>query len=397
MTTEAAPSSSPMSVFEAAYAGRWNASALGAHKGAAGRDIIGFLDTGFPEEIAMAAGMLPVLLTGDPGGSTSATNGNVDLGLPGRARQLYEGFLTGRYDFAGAVGITGGDRHLANTYGFLDARRRLTGRDPGNRLFYLERARGTYREHRDFNRDRLALFRQALAAHTGRRIDDAALSEAIALVNRTRSLLQQLAEVRVNSPGIISGTQAATISLAAMLMPKQDFNRALETLLETLPVQEPPSDRQRVFLTGSPVDHTAVHQAIEEAGATVVGENVEFCGRYADTPVREDIDPLEAIADRYTYKYPDAWAFGRDRRLARNIAMARQSGADAVLFFHSLYDSSTGWDFPDLRAGLLREGLPTVAVQDQPYLVGPELSERIAGALRGTRPRRAAGPAQLTA
>src|SRR5438067_1111272 len=118
---------STMGVFEAAFAGRWDGSTIGAHAGATGKDVIGFLDTGFPEEIAIAAGLLPILLTGDPYGDCPVTEGQVDLGIPGRAHQLYEGLITGRYSFASAVGITGGDRYLANTYGFLDAQRELTG------------------------------------------------------------------------------------------------------------------------------------------------------------------------------------------------------------------------------------------------------------------------------
>lgn len=362
----------PMDIFETAYTNRWGGSALGAHPGAAGKTIMGFLDTGFPEEIALAAGMVPVLLTGDPHGTTAATEGHVDRATPGRARQLNEGFLTGRYDFADTVTITGGDRYLANTYGFLDAYQQASGQTVAKKLFYLERARGTYREHRDFNRDRMALFRHALAAHTGTAIDDDALSEAIAVINRSRRLLQRLAQARVSTPGVVSGTQAVTIQLASMLMPKQDFNAALETLLDDLPQQTPETDRPKVFVTGSPVDHIEVHQALETAGALVVAENMEFAGRYDHTLVREDIDPLEALADRYTYKYPDAWGFGRDRRISWNLKTARQSGADAVLFFHTRYDSSTGWDYPDLRAGLQRQEIPTFAVPDQPYLMGEE-------------------------
>lgn len=369
-----------MDIFEAAYAGRWDGPALGAHTGGAGKAIMGFLDTGFPEEIALAAGMVPVLLTGDPHGTTAATEGHVDRAIPGRARQLYEGFLTGRYDFTDAVTITGGDRYLANTYGFLDAYHQTSGQSVTGKLFYLERSRGTYREHRNFNRDRLGLFRHALAAHTGTTIDDDALSEAIAVVNRSRRLLQRLAQARVSTPGVISGTHAVTIQLASMLMPKQDFNAALEGLLDHLPQQVTATDRPTVFLTGSPVDHIEVHRAIEAAGAHVVAENMEFAGRFDHTLAREDIDPLEALADRYTYKFPDAWGFGRDRRISGNVKTARQSGADAVLFFHTRYDSSTGWDYPDLRAGLHHQDIPTFAVPDQPYLMGEEggLAARIA-------------------
>lgn len=380
---------SNMDIFEAAFAGRWDGSAIGSHAGAAGKDIIGFLDTGFPEEIAIAAGLVPILLTGDPYGDCPATEGTVDRGIPGRARQLYEGLLTRRYSFASAVGITGGDRYLANTYDFLDAQRELTGTAAVDKMFYIERARGTYREHRDFNLQRLQMFRDSLAAHTGKRIDDVALAAAIALVNESRRLLQRLADLRMSSPGIVSGTDAAKITLASMLMPKEDFNTALRGFLEQLPQNISATERPTIFLAGSPLDHFTIHEAIESAGALVVWENVEFSGRYEHGLIREDIDPMEAIADRYTFKFPDAWAFGRDRRLAIHVKTARMSGADAVFFFHTLYDASTGWDYPDLRNALNKLDIETRVMHDEPYRIADpaDLASRIADAIAGIRKR----------
>jgi benzoyl-CoA reductase/2-hydroxyglutaryl-CoA dehydratase subunit BcrC/BadD/HgdB len=378
-----------MRIFDAAFAGRWDGSAIGSHAGAAGKDIIGFLDTGFPEEIAIAAGLVPILLTADPYGDCPATEGKVDLGIPGRARQLYEGLLTGRYSFASAVAITGGDRYLANTYGFLDAQRELTGTAAVDKMFYIERARGTYREHRDFNLQRHQMFRDSLAAHTGRKIDDDALAAAIALVNESRRLLQRLADLRMSRPGIVSGTNAAKIALASMLMPKEDFNAALRGFLEQLPQDVAATELPTIFLAGSPLDHFAIHEAIEAAGTLVVWENVEFSGRYEHDLIREDIDPMEAIADRYTFKFPDAWAFGRDRRIASHVKTARKSGADAVLFFHTLYDASTGWDYPDLRDALNALDIKTRVLHDQTYQIAdrPQLASRIADAVAGIRKR----------
>lgn len=378
------------SAFETAVQQRWDGAALVAN--AAGKQILGYLDTGFPEELAIAAGMVPVLLTGDPQGTTTATDGHVDAGIPGRARQLYEGFLTGRYDFADAVVITGGDRYLANTYGFLRGYREATDQGPTAKLFYLERARGTYREHRDFNRDRIALLRRSLAEFTGTAIDDEALGRAIILVNTTRRLLKQLTQLRIATPGIVSGTQAATIALASRLMPKEQFNETLQAFLDELPAEPTQPARLKVFLTGSPIDHRGVHEAIEAAGAIVVGEDVEFAGTHDQLLVREDLDPIEAMADRYTFKFPDRWGFGRERRITWNAKTIRASNADSVLFFHSLYDSSTGWDFPDLRATLERDGITVHPVQDQRYLLASQtdLHERMAATVQGMSARQPA-------
>lgn len=374
-----------MGVLASAYDGRWDGAVIRSHPGAAGKDIIGFLDTGFPEEIAIAAGLLPILLTGDPVADSPGTEGKVDLAIPGRARQLYEGLLSGRYDYLSALGITGGDRYLANTHGFLDAHRELTGSAAVANLFYIDRVRGTYREHRDFNLQSLKRFRERLAAHAGRSVDDAALSGAISLVNESRRLLQRLADARVARPGVLAGTQAARIALAAMLMPKTDFNSSLRSLLERLPAAGTTADRPKVFLAGSAIDHADVHAAVESAGAVVVSDSLEFSGRYCHELVREDIDPMEALADRYTYKFPDAWAFGRDRRIAMQAMSVGGAGVEAMVYFHMQYDSPTGWDFPDLRDALARQGIASVVIHDQPYRISDpaEFAARIGTIVAG--------------
>ena len=358
---------SDFGVFDTAVKNQWNTD----HHREAARDskILGYLDTGFPEELAIAAGLHSVLLTGDPKGSIEHTVGHVDLGIPGRARQLYEGFLSGRYDFTDAVVVTGGDRYLANTYGFLQGYRRMTNSGPKAKLFYLERARGTYREHRDFNRDRLALLRTALGEFTGTPITDTALREAIALVNSTRRLLGELAELRIAKPGIITGVQAATISLASRLIPKEEFNQHLRHFIDQLPSNSSLAAGRSVYLTGSPVDHLGLHAAVEAAGFTVIGEDLEFVGNGDSLLIREDLEPLEAIADRYTYRFPDRWTFGRERRIKWNAKNIRAAHADHALFFHSLYDSGSGWDYPDLRNTLEPEEISLTAIQDQPYLI----------------------------
>lgn len=358
-----------LGMLASAYAGRWDAAVIRSHAGAAGREIIGFLDTGFPEEIAIAAGLLPVLLTGDPNADCPATEGKVDLAIPGRARQLYEGLLTGRYAYLSALAITGGDRYLANTYGFMDAYRTQSGEASVATMYYIDRARGTYREHRDFNLQSLTKFRERLAAHVGRSVDEAALANAISLVNESRRLLQRLADVRAARPGVIAGTDAARIALAAMSMPKADFNAGLRSLLEHLPEEPLAADRPKVFLAGSAIDHVELHGAVEAAGAVVVSDSLEFSGRYAHELVREDMEPMEALADRYTFKFPDAWGFGRERRIAMQVKRASAAGADAVLYFHLQHDSPTGWDFPDLRDALAREGIPSTVIHDQPYRI----------------------------
>ncbi|MBT8159578.1 MULTISPECIES: 2-hydroxyacyl-CoA dehydratase family protein [Arthrobacter] len=358
-----------LSLFRQVVENRFDPDAVDALASFGGRPVIGFLDTGFPEELAIAAGFHPMLLTGDPSSGTATVDPYLDLSVPSRVRHLTEAMVTGRHDSVDVLCVTGGDRWLANTHGFLEAYRQISATPDFGDVYYLERVRGTYREHRDYNLRLHREFRAYLEDRSGNVIDDGELAAAISLTNETRALLRDVAILRTGDDPRISGVDAHTITMASMLMPKKAFNAALRQFLASEVPTAPAvaRDSTRVFLSGSSLDHQRLHEIVESLPAVVVGEDTEFGARYAETPINESIDPMEAIADRYTFKAPESWAFGIKRRIAMKVDAAVAARADVEVFLHLLNDTATGWDFPDQRRALQEQGIHVVALTDQDY------------------------------
>lgn len=354
--------SAAMELFRGALTQRFDPRALAALGGADDARIVGYLDTGFPEELAIAAGFLPILITAEPDGATATADPFLDLGAPSRIRRLSDALITGLLDDIDLLCVTGGDRWTANTGGFLEAYRDVTTL-PGADVVYLERARGITPEHRDFNRAQLAVMRDRFAAMAGTSITDAALTEAIALTNVTRGLLDEVRTRRQADRPTISGVDALTITLASRLLPKAIFNDHLRGFLDA--GDGPELTGARLFISGSSLDHVALHTAVEATGAIVVGEDTEFGQRTAGAQIDPSVDPLDALTDHYTFGFPEPWAFGRDRRIALRVEVAVAARADGEVFFHVAHDSSVGWDFPDQRAALQRAGIPVLAMVDQ--------------------------------
>jgi benzoyl-CoA reductase/2-hydroxyglutaryl-CoA dehydratase subunit BcrC/BadD/HgdB len=365
-----------LSLFRQVVENRFDPDALDSLASFGGRPVIGFLDTGFPEELAIAAGFQPMLLTGDPRSGTPTADPYLDLSVPTRVRHLTEAMVTGRHDAVDVLCVTGGDRWLANTHGFLEAYRQISATPDFGDVYYLERVRGTYREHRDYNLHLHREFRTYLQDRSAKAIDDDALAAAIELTNQTRALLSEVSALRKEDSPRISGTDAHTITMASMLMPKQAFNEALRKFLATdVPVAGPTAEgATRVFLSGSALDHGRLHAIVESLPAVVVGEDSEFGDRYAGTPVDASIDPMEAIADRYTFKFPEPWAFGMKRRIALKVDAAVAARTDCEVFLHLANDTAVGWDFPDQRAALQQRGIPAIALADQDYTFDDERS-----------------------
>ncbi|MEV4900301.1 2-hydroxyacyl-CoA dehydratase family protein [Citricoccus sp. NPDC055426] len=381
----------PLEVFHRVVENRWDASAVAELSGGSAAPTLGFLDTGFPEEIAIAAGYQPMLLTGDLSRTPDLVDDHLDISAPSRIRYLYEALATGRHDACSVLCVTGGDRWIGETAGFFEVYSDVFGAPNIPHVLYLERARGTFAAHREYNRAGMELIAEQLSGIGPRTVTSERLWEAIRQVNHTRALLREVEALRAGDAPQISGVDAHAVGLAALVMPKAAFNASLEGALSNLgDAPSPSASRPRVFLTGSAVDHSGFVRLVEELGAVVVGEDTEFGQRYAHTPVAEDgTDPFEALADRWTYKFPESWAFGRERRIGARVDMAVGAAPDGVIAIHLRGDSAYGWDYPDQAAALQERGIPTLALPDTDYAMRDETRLRASiavflGQLRNT-------------
>ncbi|MBN1227232.1 MAG: 2-hydroxyacyl-CoA dehydratase [Deltaproteobacteria bacterium] len=349
---------------------RWNYALVAEDWKERGGKVIGYPDINCPEELIMAAGCRPLLMTGDPDSGTETAQKHLDLAASFPIRHLYEAILTGRYDFIDVICTTGGDRWLANTYGYFAAEKELNPSLKIGEIYYIERLKGTFREHRNYNLDRLVEFKVYLEKYTGKKITDEVLIEAFMVTNETKRLLKQLSDLRKTDPPIISGCEALTIIIASMLIPKAEYNRLLKQFLEevnTLPKKD--ASKVRLFLSGSNVDNLQLYEILESLPAIIVGEDTAFGDRYAETYINTEIDPMEALADRYTYKPLDPWMYGRNDRIQYKVKAAVSSKAQGEIFFHLMHDDAVGWDYPDQRKGLEKQGIPVLVFEEQHYRI----------------------------
>jgi benzoyl-CoA reductase/2-hydroxyglutaryl-CoA dehydratase subunit BcrC/BadD/HgdB len=365
---------------------RWNYALLAEEWKNSGGKVVGYLDANAPEELIMAAGCLPLLMTGDPASGTEIGGKHLDGKATSTVRHLYEAILTGRYEFVDLILNIGGDKWLSNAYNFLTAEKMLDPTLKYGEVYYLERLRGTFKQHRDYNLDRLKDFREFLEAFTGKKITDASLEKAFEITNETRVLLKRVSELRRADLPRISGSEALTIYLASMLMPKAKFNELLREFLETEVQSIPEKDpaKVRLFVSGSNVDNLRLYELIESLPAIIVGEDTAYGDRYAETLINTEIEPMEALADRYTYKPLDPWMFGRRNRIQYKVQSASAAKAQGVIFFHILYDDAVGWDYPDQKKELEKLGIPVLVLQDQLYSLPnkDEIAEKVSAFIK---------------
>ncbi len=321
---------------------------------AAGRKVIGYRCMYVPEEIIWAAGGLAYPLYGTPE-PIKAADSYFQSCTCEFVRNIFDHALEGRLAFLDGLA-------LANT---CDVVRRLCDIwahdiegvpvhminnpqklcEEGNQAFWVEELRR---------------FKAWVEARTGQEATDAKLAEAIALHNRTRSLLREVYSLRKADAPPISGPEALEVCLAASLLPKDQANPLLARLLEELQTREvEESFAPRILVTGSLIDDPALIRMIEEEGGLVVADDLCTTTRYFWHLVDEGADPLEALW-RFENKRPlCACMHPTETRLAYLNELADEYDAEAVIYFNLKYCHPFLYEAPLYKKALAEREIPT--------------------------------------
>src|SRR5688572_9750301 len=314
-----------------------------------------------PVELVRAAGFRLVLARGSAE-ATAAAVARLEPGIfPSRLRHLVENALTGRLAEAACIVIP---RTSDVDYKcFLYLREFVRSGEARALapvvLYDLLQSHGADVQAYDVASTRALLTR--LAALSGRMPSSDDLRNEIVRTNAARAAARRLAALRRITPRV-TGTEVFPL-LAAFwdTDPHRYVTLATEAArdIAARPVLAGP----RVLLTGAPVDAPVLHQAIESHGAVVVAEVGPF-GNAAGEDVRDDAEPLAALADKYRVDSMGARApAGTVRRWTAQMLDA----VDAVVVSLPPDDAVFGWDYPALRELLGRQGVPHVVLRGDPH------------------------------
>ena len=356
--------------YQTYYENRWDFDLIGKRWKEKGSKIVGYAYPHCPEEIILAAGCLPLMMSGDPESSTELADKHMEHFFTPDTRYLYQAILAGRYSFVDLICIPTATNSLTRMYYYLFEEKRQNPTLPFSETYLLEYGYTNNWKSCAYNYGRFEDFKEYLEEFTGKKVTNEALSKAIKTTNETRRLLGQLSAMRKTSPPKISGDEALRVIMASMLTPKEEYNRLLTELIPQIE-KSPPKDegKVRLFLSGSPVNNLQLYQLIESTEAIIIGEDQAFGTRYFDTLVDEEVEPLLALAERYTYKAPEPFIFGMKPVIKYRIDAALEAKADGVIFYQLQWDDTVGWDWPDQQKELERHGIKTMALDFQEYRV----------------------------
>jgi benzoyl-CoA reductase subunit C len=258
---------------------------------------LGHFPVYFPEEIAHAAGLLPVMLLG--GGNRlemkhadarmgsfvcSICRSTTEMGLNGSLEGL-SGFVTHP--------ICDAAKHLAGIWA-----RNLP--DQVAQILYLPQNVNTPGAVRYIAAEYQRL-RGVLEAKTGRKIPDDALRSSLRTYNRNRALLRSLYALRRDEPWKLSCTESYLLTRSRSRMPCEEHNALLERARAALAQRKAPAqDKPRVVFVGGFCEQPPLEmlEAIDET-CYVVDDDLLIGMRWLTAEVPEGGDPVWALAESY--------------------------------------------------------------------------------------------------
>jgi benzoyl-CoA reductase/2-hydroxyglutaryl-CoA dehydratase subunit BcrC/BadD/HgdB len=307
-------------------------------------DAVACLGPDAPRELILAAGLTAWRLA--PDGEPAP---NAHPGLGRRSRRFLARLLEPDFRPTGIVltHATAEDAQLFAVLRELDRH----GAGPSAPFAYVDLLPRSDAATLTYSRARIDQTRQWLEGLTRRNI----LAEDVAVaVTAERALKMRLATLfaaRRDTAPRLSGVDALKLIAAVTRLPPAKADVLLSDVENALG-EAPPLSGIRVLVTGSAHESPALYQAIEAAGAVVVGEDHAWGDPWLEEARALDGDPLAYIAGRPANPcWPSVAQSSRVRAQAL-AARAKALNVDRVIHLGIEGDEATPWDIKALRSAL---------------------------------------------
>lgn len=295
------------------------------------RGVLGHFPVYFPEEIAHAAGLLPVNILG--GGNRlemrladarmgsficSICRSTTELGLNGSLGSM-QGFVTHP--------ICDAAKHLAGIWA-------RNNPEQLSQILYLPQNVNTPGAV-EYIREEYQRLRSDLGAHIGRTIDDDAIRESIRVYNANRRRLRELYQIRRDEPWRVSWPESYLLLRARTRMPCEEHTALLEEALDCIRRREAKGqDKPRVVFVGGFCEQPPLEmiETIDDA-CYVVDDDLLIGLRWLTADVPDSEDPLAQLAISYV-DHSAASPVQHDARKSKEdylVAMIRGAEADAAI------------------------------------------------------------------
>jgi benzoyl-CoA reductase/2-hydroxyglutaryl-CoA dehydratase subunit BcrC/BadD/HgdB len=329
-----------------------------------GKKVIGVLDTLVPEEVIYAAGMLPLRIQG-------TWQEDVSLSTMYRLPQtcsflnhVMQSLVEGEYKFLDGMICSNRDEDFLH---FRDYWMLLSG-TPFSFILDVPaiESEGARKRFATKIRDMMS----ALAELGNVKIDDASLRKAIAVYDKSRTLVRQVYEMRRKEVPPLTGGEFLSLTIAATVMPRDEFNKQLEYLLPYLEKREAPVSRTRprILVSSDLLDNPAYIDMVEEAGCIVAMDDMDTGSRYFREEIgSSDDDPAYALAKHYLQN-GSARMIDWQKQAEHLVRQVKEFNIDGVLDLPDMFDYPGEFRRTFMESKLKEAGIPEKSFEREYHL-----------------------------
>lgn len=350
-----------------------------------GKKIIGVVSPSVPEEIISAAGMFPWRIAGTWRGDVSRANIYRPVKTDLYCTHVLQSLLDGGLDFLDGVVFA---------Y-WTDDIRRLW--DIWIHLKKPSFAYMLYVPHKDSDQARsefrggIARFMTALEEFGNVEISKQDLVKAVEVYNRWRTLLMRIYELRKREIPAIWGWETLGITTASFVMPRDELNRELEVLVDSLENRRISGAPvwPRLMVCGEDIDDPARLKLIEDLEAVVAMDDLDTGSRYFWKTTEANGDPIYALAKRYLACPSSPRNYEWSKYMDQVIEWVRDFNIDGILNLPGMYNYWRQTITPYLVDRLTKYGIPVMTFSTE-YRVASvaQLQTRIQAFIETLRARR---------
>ncbi|MFQ5604427.1 MAG: 2-hydroxyacyl-CoA dehydratase [bacterium] len=258
-----------------------------------GGKVVGHFQVYFPEEIAHAAGLLPLKIRGAQveGMESESHFGSYLCSIIKTSLELA---LTHKIELEMFV-----------THPICDAARNLAAIWGRNfpykcQILYLPQNPNSHFSA-TYLRSEYDRLKHDLEAVAGQKVSDEALRNSIALYNESRALLRELYDIKRETPWLLSAEDAFVLTALAGFLPKEEYNPFIREVLPMIRQRSTKKqDKMRVVFEGGFCEQPPIDllQTIDRS-CYLVDDDLMIGLRYFLEDVPADGDPLYNLAEAY--------------------------------------------------------------------------------------------------
>lgn len=348
---------------------------------AKGRKVVAELGCDVPDELVIAAGMLPVRVYADPAKPLVQTDKYLEYAFDPMVRAQFEKIVDGTYHGqADYLAISNSTDVIIRVFLYLRELKRVEPDKPVPPVAFIDWLFTRHRLHQTRDEFVIELFKKQMEEWAGREITDEEIRAAGEICNENRKALREMAKLRHGQDVRVSGSEALVIIGAGLFMEKEQHTALVKQATEdarSWPVLTGP----RVFYTGANQEDTALYDRIESAGMVVVGEDTDWGDRHYDRDYNPEYPVIRGIVDRYLLREYSAKKSTPAQRMEALDREVDAAGAQGVIFYTNQYDEVATWDMPKQRKSLSARGIKhiTFGRMKWPVAKNEDLDEKLAG------------------